>query len=373
MITLKFGKSVISDDTPCYMIAEIGHNHQGNIETAMKMIKTAAECGVNAVKFQKRDNKNLYTSELYNKPYENENSFGTTYGEHREFLEFGYQEYVQLKRYAESLNLEFMCTAFDFNSVDFLNDLGITSFKFASGDLTNLPLLEYAAKFNKPIFLSTGASNIDEIRMAYNNVLKYHDKLCLLHCVCMYPADYETLNLNFVKTLKDEFPEVVIGYSGHDNGILAAVISYMLGARVIEKHFTLNHASKGTDHKFSLEPIGLKKQIRDLERVKVALGDGAKKLNQYEMDARKKMGKSIYAAKSLPAGHVLSDNDIVLKSPGDGLAPYYFNKIIGKKLKVSLDFEDRILLDHIESEEPISIDSELNNGERKQRLVFSAE
>ena len=224
MKTINFGKSTISDTEPCYVIAEIGHNHQGNLKVAMDMIKIAKDCGVNAVKFQKRDNKALYSEAMYNKPYDNENSFGLTYGEHREFLEFGWDEYVALKQLAEEKNVEFMCTAFEPNSVDFLERLGITSYKVASGDLTNVPLLEYIATTQKPIFLSTGASTLEEIHISYNAIHKYHDKICLLHTICSYPAEYVDLNLRVIQTLKKEFPEAVIGYSGHDNGILAPVI-----------------------------------------------------------------------------------------------------------------------------------------------------
>src|SRR3989304_5932466 len=142
----KLGQHHISRKSRCFVIAEIGHNHSGDIEKAIKMITIAAACGADAVKFQKRNNKELYTKEMYNKPYENENSFGTTYGEHREFLEFGYDEYKELMKVAKKNHVEFLCTAFDFDSVDFLEELNVKSYKIASGDVTSLPLLEYVAK-----------------------------------------------------------------------------------------------------------------------------------------------------------------------------------------------------------------------------------
>ena len=350
MKTFNFGKSKVSTEGPCYVIAEIGHNHQGNLKVALDMIKTAANCGANAVKFQKRDNKTLYTKAMYNKPYDNENSFGLTYGEHREFLEFDWDEYVTLKKCAEENNVEFMCTAFDFNSVDFLEKLGINSYKVASGDANNIPLLEYIAKLKKPIFLSTGGATLEEIHLAYDAMKKYHDKICLLHTTCSYPTNYEDLNLSAIKTLKKEFPDAILGYSGHDNGILAAVIAHMLGATVVEKHFTINRAWKGTDHKFSLEPEGLRKQVRDLQRVNISIGDGKKILREIETDAKIKMGKSLYAAKKLKKGHILTAKDIAIKSPGvaGGLIPYFFNKIIGKKLKVDLEEESLIYQKQLE-------------------------
>lgn len=345
---IKIKNRVILESSPCFVIAEIGHNHQGNLKVALDMIKTAAQCGVDAVKFQKRDNKSLYTRALYNKPYDNEDSFGLTYGQHREFLEFGWEQYVALKECAEDNGVEFMCTAFDFGSVDFLEKLGINSYKLASGDLTNTPLLEYIAKLKKPIFLSTGASNLEEIRTAYKVITKYHNQLCLLHTVCMYPAEYDQLNLKVIGTLKKEFPDSIIGYSGHDNGILASVVAYMLGARVIEKHFTINHSWKGTDHKFSLEPDGLRKQVRDFKRLDMMLGSPEKKVYEVEKNAKIKMGKSLYAKSVLPAGHVLSAKDITVKSPGGGLEPYNLEQVIGKKLKVALEEEAIILGQHLQ-------------------------
>jgi N-acetylneuraminate synthase/sialic acid synthase len=350
MKTIKFGISEISDKGPCYVIAEIGHNHQGNLKVALDMIKVAAQSGVNAIKFQKRSNKGLYTKKMYNKPYDNEDSFGLTYGEHREFLEFDFDEFTALKKCAGENNLEFMCTAFDFESVDFLEKLGITSYKVASGDLTNIHLLEYIARLNKPIFLSTGASTLDEVRMAYEAILKHHNKLCLLHTVCSYPTEYSDLNLKVIETLKKEFPEAIIGYSGHDNGILAAVIAYMLGATVLEKHFTINRSWKGTDHKFSLEPEGLRKQVRDLRRVDISLGSGKKLASDIEKNAKVKMAKSIYTNKALSKGDILKRDDICIKSPGEGLPPYYIDKVINKRLKTDLPEESLILPEFLENE-----------------------
>jgi sialic acid synthase len=348
MKTMTFGKAIVSEKGPCFVIAEIGNNHQGDLETALKMIKVAASCGVNAVKFQKRDNKTLYTKAFYNKPYDNENSYGATYGEHREFLEFGHHEYVELKKCAEENNIEFMCTAFDFKSVEFLENLGLESYKVASADVINTPLLEYIAKLGKPMFVSTGASTLDEVKMAYETVLKHNDKLCLLHCIAGYPTEYHDLNMKTIKVLKKEFPEAIIGYSGHDNGILAGVIAYMLGAVVLEKHFTLNRAWKGTDHKFSLEPEGLRKQVRDLRRVDISFGDGKRIVHDFESEPRKKMGKGIYSSRPLTAGTMLTWEDISLKTPTNGTPPYKVKEMLGKKLKMDIEDEGPISLDMVE-------------------------
>lgn len=348
MKSIKLVNGVISKDGPCYVIAEIGHNHQGNLKTALEMIKIAAECGADAVKFQKRDNKTLFTKALFNKPYDNENSYGQTYGEHREFLEFGEKEYRKLKSYAEEVGVDFMSTAFDFKSADFLENLDVSAYKIASGDITNIPLLTYIAKFGKPMVVSTGAATMDEVKMAYDAILEHNDKLCLLHCVASYPTDYEKLNLSFIKTMKEEFPEAIIGYSGHDSGILAPTLAYMLGANVVEKHFTLNRAWKGTDHKFSLEPVGLRKMVRDLRRVDISMGNGVKEINEYEKEARMKMGKSIYAARNLRKGEVITEDDICFKTPHVGLSTYMINEVLGKSLKRDIEEDEAISLDHLE-------------------------
>jgi len=346
--SFSFGRSKVSEKGPCYVIAEIGHNHQGDLETGLEMIKKAASCGVQAVKFQKRNNRALFTKEYYNRLYDNENSYGTTYGEHREYLEFGMDEYIELKKCAEENGVEFMVTPFDFDSVDFLEELKITSYKTASADITNTPLLEYVAKKGKPMFVSTGAASIEEIHIAYNVISKHNDKICLMHCTAGYPTEYHNLNLKVIKTFKEEFSGAVVGYSGHDNGILAPVIAYMLGATVIEKHFTMNHTWRGTDHSFSLIPVGFEKQVRDIRRVDISMGDGKRILCDFEKEARVKMGKGIYAAKALTAGTVVTIDKVCFKTPANGTPPYMINKMIGKKLMVDLEEEAPITLECLE-------------------------
>jgi len=329
---LIIGDRVISDDSDAYVIAEIGHNHQGSLKTAKELFQAAAECGVAAGKLQKRENRSLYTREMYDKPYDNENSFGATYGEHREALEFGKQEYEELQAESARLGIGFFSTAFDIPSANFLAELNTPAYKIASGDLKNIPLLRHVAKIGKPMIVSTGGGTIDDVQRAYDTIMPINPRLCLLQCTCGYPAEFAELDLRVIATYREKFPEIVIGYSGHDNGIAMPVAAYMLGARIIEKHFTLNRAMKGTDHRFSLEPVGMKKMIRDLQRVRLALGDGRKKVYASEASPVLKMGKKLVAARDLPAGHVLTAADIGIKSPGDGLAPFYLDQIVGQVL-----------------------------------------
>jgi N-acetylneuraminate synthase/sialic acid synthase len=338
---------VINDDSDAYVIAEIGHNHQGSLKTAQELFHAAAECGVSAVKLQKRDNRSLYTTEAYNRPYDNENSFGATYGEHRDALEFGKPEYDELQAKAGRLGVGFFSTAFDTKSADFLAELGSQAYKIASGDLKNTPLLKHVAKLGKPMIVSTGGGTLDDVQRAYETVMPINPRLCLLQCTCGYPAEFAELDLRVIATYRERFPDVVIGYSGHDNGIAMPVVAYMLGARVIEKHFTLNRAMRGTDHRFSLEPVGMKKMIRDLQRTRLALGDGRKKVYASEAKPVLKMGKKLVAVRDLPEGHVLSAADVGIKSPGDGLAPYHLDQVLGQALARSLRAEENITFEAI--------------------------
>ena len=345
MRQLIIANRVISDDSDAYVIAEIGHNHQGSLKTAKELFQAAAECGVAAAKLQKRDNRGLYTREMFDKPYDNENSFGATYGEHREALEFGKPEYEELQAESARLDIGFFSTAFDIRSADFLAELNTPAYKIASGDLKNIPLLRHVAKIGKPMIVSTGGGTMDDVQRAYETIMPINPRLCLMQCTCGYPAEFAELDLRVIATYREKFPEVVIGYSGHDNGIAMPVAAYMLGARIIEKHFTLNRAMKGTDHRFSLEPVGMKKMIRDLQRVRMALGDGRKKVYASEASPVLKMGKKLVAARDLPSGHVLTAGDIAIKSPGDGLPPYYLDQVLGQSLTSDVRVDQSLTLE----------------------------
>jgi sialic acid synthase len=338
----------VSRDCPdCYVIAEIGHNHQGNLGKAKEMFRAAKECGVNAVKLQKRDNRSLYTRALYEMPYDNENSFGATYGAHREALEFGRVEYEELKRYAGEIGLTMFATAFDFRSADFLAELDMPAFKIASGDLKNLPLLKHIAQLGRPTIVSTGGGTMEDVERAYDTIMPRNRHLCLLQCTASYPVDPEEMNLRVITTFREKFPDIVVGLSDHQNGIALAMVAYTLGARVIEKHFTLNRAWKGTDHAFSLEPGGIRRLVRDLRRASVALGDGVKRVYSSENKPLLKMAKKIVATRNLPAGHVIRLEDVALKSPNDGLPPNQLERVIGMKTRRRLEEDENILFDDL--------------------------
>lgn len=325
--------TIINDQSDCYVIAEIGHNHQGDVEKCKELFRVAKSCGANAVKLQKRDNRTLFTREMYNSKYNSENAFGDTYGAHREFLEFGFDEYQELQKYAKELDITFFSTAFDINSADFLKRLDMPAYKIASGDLTNIPLLKYVARIGKPMVISTGGGTAEDVRRAYEAVKPINKQFAILQCSAGYPPAWEELNLRVIETFRKDFPDIVIGLSSHDSGIAMGPVGYVLGARIIEKHFTLNRAWKGTDHAFSLEHSGMEKLVRDLKRTRIALGDGIKRRYDSEMKPLYKMAKKIVVARDLPKDHVLTLNDLTVRSPNDGLPPYEIEKLVGKRLK----------------------------------------
>ncbi len=338
----------IHDGSACYVIAEIGNNHQGSLKQAKQLVDAAKDCGVDAVKLQKRANRALYTREFFDQPYDNESSFGRTYGEHREALELSASDLAELQAHAREVGITFFATAFDFHSADMLAELDMPAYKIASGDLTNTPLLKHVAAIGKPMIVSTGGGTLDDVRRAHDTVAETNPQVALLQCTAGYPAKWEELDLRVIETYRQLFQDTVVGYSGHDSGISMPIAAFVLGGRIVEKHFTLNRASKGTDHVFSLEPVGLRKLVRDLQRTRLALGDGHKVPHASEADPIMKMGKKIVAASTLPAGHVLRREDLALKSPGDGIPPHELDNVIGRMLRHPLSEDQALTSEHLE-------------------------
>ncbi|WP_213272827.1 N-acetylneuraminate synthase family protein [Hyphomonas sp.] len=345
----------IGDNEDMYVIAEIGQNHEGDVEKCKALFDSAKLCGAQAVKLQKRDNRSLYTKEYYNTPYNSENAYAPTYGEHREFLEFDRDEWIELRNHSKKIGITLFSTAWDYKSADFLEDLDMPMYKIASGDLKTLPLIKYVASFGKPLFVSTGGASLEDVRRMYDTIAPINPQLCIMQCTSGYPPTFEELNIRVVETYRREFPDIPIGFSSHDSGIAMALLGYMCGARVLEKHFTLNRAWKGTDQAFSLEPNGLRRLIRDLQRARIALGDGIKRTYPSEIAPLIKMGKKIVASRDLSAGHILTLADIAIKSPGDGVAPYFQDVMVGMKLKSSVREDENITFEHLGTTEEAAV------------------
>jgi sialic acid synthase len=334
------GLEITQDSLP-YIIAEIGHNHQGSVEKCKELFVKAKNSGANAVKLQKRDNKKLYTKKFYNSDYNNFNSYGKTYGEHREKLEFDENQYKELFDFAKNINLTLFATPFDFYSLDFLEKFDCPFYKVASADITFIQLIKKIAETGKPIIISTGYADFDDIERVLD-VINFKNDIAFLQCSSAYPAAPNQINLNVIPEMIKRYPKNIIGYSGHDSGILIPAAAYLLGARIIEKHFTLNRSFKGTDHAMSLEPEGLTKMINGFKKLKASLGSNKKEKMPYEKKFVFKMKKAIVASKNLSKGHLLTKEDIEFKSPGEGLESYKAEFLIGKKLNQNI-FEDQAI------------------------------
>lgn len=288
-----------------FIIAEVGQNHQGDLELARKYIKIFAAEGADAVKFQTRNNKKLFSEDAYNKNYESENAFGATYGEHREALELKPEWIKILKEDCHKHGTKFMSTPFDEDSLDLLLENDVDILKIASFDIGNLPLINRIAKSMKPIVMSIGGGQHEQIKSSVELILKYNKDISILHCVSEYPCEYNRLGLDNIEFLINEFPDCTIGSSDHFNGTLSGPVAYLRGARVFEKHVTLNRSWKGTDHSFALEQEGFRKFVRDLRRVRHMMPVKPKDQLGKEF-VFQKLGKSIVALKDIQQGELLT-------------------------------------------------------------------
>lgn len=335
-------KEFVKNGDP-FVIAEVGQNHQGSLENAMRYIKIFANEGADAIKFQTRNNKYLFSEEAYLAPYTSENAFADTYGEHREHLELKTEWLPLLRDECHKLGVKFMSTPFDEPSLDLLIKLDVDILKIASFDLGNLPLISKIAATKKPVVLSIGGGNVDQIKSSVECILERNTNLAILHCVSEYPCDYNRLGLENIQKLIKEFPDCTIGSSDHFNGTLSGPIAYMMGARVFEKHVTLNRAWKGTDHSFALEQDGFRKFVRDIKRVRHMLPSKPKDEIGKE-NVFKKLGKSIVPLVDLNSGDILTLDNLSGKIFTKQFIPVReSNDIIGKKMKKSISKGDPIL------------------------------
>lgn len=297
-------KQITLDGTP-FIIAEVGQNHQGDLDVAREYIRVFSFEGADAIKFQTRNNKYLFSKEAYEADYASENAFAKTYGTHREKLELKPEWLPILKKDCVKYGVKFMSTPFDEPSLELLKEIDVDILKIASFDLGNLPFIHRIASLGKPVVMSVGGGQIDQIRASVKTLLNHHDQLAILHCVSEYPCEYNRLGLDNIQTLIHEFPLCTIGSSDHFNGTLSGPVAYLRGARVFEKHVTLNRANKGTDHSFALERSGFRKFVRDIQRVPYMMSPKpADELgSEYVFQ---KLGKSIIARTDISSGDTIT-------------------------------------------------------------------
>lgn len=332
MKKIKIGNKLIGEGEPCFIIAEVGVNHNGDIRLAKELIEKAKEVGADAVKFQTFQSENLVTQTTEMADYQKIN-IGQEQSqlEMLKKLELSQQDFVELKECARAKDILFLSTPYDKASVDILEKLNILAFKISSADITNHPLLGYIASKNLPVIFSSGMSTLGEIEEAINVMRATgNEKLILLHCNFNYPARLEEVNLRAMKTLETAF-QIPVGYSDHTMGIEVPIAAVVLGARVIEKHFTLDRGLPGPDHKASLEPKELKEMVEKIRNVERALGSFRKFPTKSEAKNRKISRRSIVAATDISRGTVIGPGMICVKRPGTGIAPKYLKKVIGQR------------------------------------------
>jgi N-acetylneuraminate synthase len=344
-------KELFESYNPCkqnlirpYIIAEAGVNHEGNIDLAKRLIDDAKEGGANAIKFQTYKAETLASKD--SPPYwdTSKESTQSQYELFRKYDKFWKNEFELLKKYCDEADIEFISTPFDIESAKFLNDL-MDVFKISSSDITNKPFIEYICQFGKPIILSTGASYLYEIQEAVSWIDKYKNPLALLHCVLNYPTLDENANLSMILGLKKAFPDKIIGYSDHTlpKDMKTLEIATMLGAVIIEKHFTFDKSLQGNDHYHAMDKDDLKYFNKKLDRIFSLLGRFEKTSLDVEILARKNARRSLVAKRDIPKGKIIEAEDLTFKRPASGISPKFIDDVIGKRALVDIK-EDEILL-----------------------------
>ena len=343
---VKIGDKVVGDGEPCFVIAEAGVNHDGDLSMAKRMIDAAKDAGVDAIKFQLFDPDKMVTPYAAKAGYQSDVEAETQLEMLRK-LKLTENDVVELAKYAESKGLMFLCSAFDEESVDLLEEIGVPAYKIASSEITNHPLLEHVAAKRRPILLSTGMSTINEVREALDVIQRRgNNQVILLHCISEYPASVESLNLKVINLLRQTF-KLPVGFSDHSLEVLAPAIAVALGACVIEKHFTLSRSLKGPDHKASLEPHELREMVRLIRLTERMLGDGIKRVTHGEEQIKLLVRKSIVAKRDIPAGSLITRDMLAFKRPAIGLEPSKLQLLIGRKARRHIKRDEAITLNDV--------------------------
>jgi N-acetylneuraminate synthase len=344
MQTVKLGNVEVGSGHPPYIIAEVGSNHNGDMNLCRELIDAAAEAGANAVKFQSWTDKSLIAEEEYerNTDYSDKKKH---FGSLREMVT-AYQltsdQHLQANARCLEQGIAFCSTPFSNEEVDLLDSLNVPFFKVASMDVVHLPLLRYIARKRQPVVISTGMSTMGEIEQAVDTIrAEGNDQIVLLHCVSIYPPEYETIHLRNMETLQRAF-ECPVGFSDHTLGTAIPLAAIALGACMIEKHFTLDQGMAGWDHAISADPGQMRTIVREGKNIVTALGSGRRTVSNDEMEKRKKFRRSLVARHALRKGHILSESDFDAKRPGTGVAPNEIQYVVGRTLAGDLG-EDQVL------------------------------
>ncbi len=346
-------------NTSTYIIGEIGQNHNGSVDIAKLLIDLASRAPIDevfgtplapmdAIKLTKRDLTQELSKEGMNRVYNTPNSFGKTYGEHRAFLELDDNQHLDIYNYAKEKNMEFVETLCAPGTLSLLKKFTPDKLKVASRDITNIPLLSAMAETRIPIILSTGMSGKKELDNALNIISKYHSNISILHCLSQYPAEHKNINLATINYLKKNYSKYTIGYSDHSIGIFVPTAAVAMGAKIIEKHITIDRDMKGTDQKGSLGPDGVRRMVRDIRMLEQSMGEEKIEINEAVQSARIKLERSVATNKTISKGAIITEKDIHLLSPGDGYQWHDKNIILGKKAKQNIPKDSIIYKNMIE-------------------------
>jgi len=341
MKKIKRGYKLIGDGKPCFIIAEAGVNHNGDIAIAKKLIDAAKDAGADAIKFQTFITENLVTSKGKKASYQHRSKEKTQYAMLKK-LELNFDDFHTLKKYCDKKNIEFISTPYDTQSVNFLDNIEVFRFKISSADIVNKPLIESVAKTKKQVILSTGMATLGEIERTLKVITDLGNfDIVLLHCTTSYPAPYNQVNLKVMETLKNAF-DLPIGYSDHTLGIEIPIMAASCGAKVIEKHLTLDSSMEGPDHFASLEPQQYKDMVISIRHIEKAFGEKRKEITENEKQNIFYMRRSMHASKGIKKGSSIKQEHIKLVRPFDGIEPWSLDNILGKKVKVEIKKDDPI-------------------------------
>lgn len=349
MAEIKLANKLIGKGEPCFIIAEAGVNHNGDVNIAKKLISVAKKTGADAVKFQTFKAEEIVTRSAEKAGYQKEmTSFNESQYDMLKRLELSEKDFEELSTLAHEKGILFMSSPFDKGSVDLLSELGVSAFKIPSGEITNFPLVKHIAKKGKPIILSTGMATLEEVEEALEIIREEgRNDIILLHCISSYPANIEDMNLKALVALGSIF-KLPVGLSDHSLGITIPIAAAALGACVVEKHFTLDKNLPGPDHKASLESDELRQMIKAIRDVEKALGNGIKKLTSDEERIKKATRRTIMAKVDIPVGTVIAEGMLEVKRPGIGLEPKYLAMVIGKRTKQDIKENEPICLEMLE-------------------------
>ena len=329
-----------------YIIAEAGVNHNGNLDTALKLCDAAKKSGVDAIKFQTWKTENIVTKSTNLASYQESNisSVNCSQFDMLKELELSYNDFIIIKDYCKKIGIVFLSTPDDRESLVFLTELGIDFIKVGSGEITNIPFLRDIGSTRMPVVLSTGMSNLGEVERAYNILIEAGTpKISLLHCTTNYPCPMDQVNLTAMVTLRDAF-KCKVGYSDHTEGIEIPVAAVALGAEIIEKHFTLDKSMVGPDHKASLNPSELTEMVNSIRNIEKALSDGVKKPNESEKQIEKVIKKKIVASKNISKGEIFSSSNITVKRSDTGISAEFWDLVCGRESKLNYKIDQPIIL-----------------------------